>query len=49
MRRFYYLLLVSLCCAGLFAKTKKAVYVIVDGVPADQIERLIAGHIPEGR
>ena len=40
MRRIYYLLLVSLCCISLFAKTKKVVYIIVDGVPADQIERL---------
>ena len=40
MRRFYSLLLMVLCCAGLFAKTKKAVYIIIDGVPADQIERL---------
>ena len=40
MRRIYYLLLVSLCCTSLFAKTKKAVYIIIDGVPADQIERL---------
>lgn len=40
MRCFYYLLLTLLCCAGLSAKTKKAVYIIIDGVPADQIERL---------
>lgn len=40
MRRVCFLILVSLCCAGLFAKTKKAVYIIIDGVPADQIERL---------
>lgn len=40
MKRIYYLLLISLCCAPVFAKTKKAVYVIIDGVPADQIERL---------
>ena len=40
MRRLYSLLLMVLCCAGLFAKTKKAVYIIIDGVPADQIERL---------
>ena len=40
MRRIYYLLLVCLCCTSLFAKTKKAVYIIIDGVPADQIERL---------
>ena len=40
MRRFYSLLLMVLCCTGLFAKTKKAVYIIIDGVPADQIERL---------
>lgn len=40
MRRFYFLLLVFLYCTVLFSKTKKVVYVIVDGVPADQIERL---------
>lgn len=40
MRKFCCLLLVCLCCAGLSAKTKKAVYIIIDGVPADQIERL---------
>lgn len=40
MKRIYYLLLVCLCCTSLFAKTKKAVYIIIDGVPADQIERL---------
>lgn len=42
MRNICCLILVSLCCTGLFAKTKKAVYIIVDGVPADQIERLHA-------
>ncbi len=40
MRKICYLLLISLCCSCLFAKTKKAVYIIIDGVPADQIERL---------
>lgn len=40
MRRVYYLMLISMCCVSLFAKTKKAVYIIIDGVPADQIERL---------
>ena len=29
-----------LCCVSVFARTEKAVYIIVDGVPADQIERL---------
>lgn len=39
MKCIYSLLLVSLClCVN--AKTRKAVYIIVDGVPADQIERL---------
>lgn len=28
------------CCLSLSAKTRKAVYVIIDGVPADMIERL---------
>ena len=40
MRKICCLLLISLCCSCLFAKTKKAVYIIIDGVPADQIERL---------
>lgn len=40
MRKNCCLLLICLCCIGLFAKTRKAVYVIVDGIPADQIERL---------
>lgn len=40
MRRVYFLILISICCVSLFAKTKKAVYIIIDGVPADQIERL---------
>lgn len=39
MKYIFSLLLVSFClCAN--AKTRKAVYIIVDGVPADQIERL---------
>jgi len=40
MRLKYYLFLFCLCCLSLSAKTRKAVYIIVDGVPADQIERL---------
>lgn len=40
MRKYCCLLLVCLCSVALAAKTKKAVYVIIDGVPADQIERL---------
>ena len=32
-----------LLSAQTFAKAKKAVYVIVDGIPADQIERLQIG------
>lgn len=40
MKCFYYWILMSLCCISLSAKTKKAVYIIIDGVPADQIERL---------
>lgn len=34
------LIVVLLCCMGVSARTKKAVYIIIDGVPADQIERL---------
>lgn len=34
------ILLVALCCVSLCARTRKAVYIIMDGVPADQIERL---------
>lgn len=56
MKRFFYLCMVILCCLGIEAKTKKAVYIIIDGVPADQIERLqpptiyeIASHGKYGR
>jgi len=38
--KYYIILLLCLCCFSLSAKTRKAVYIIVDGVPADQIERL---------
>lgn len=39
--KLYRLCLLLLCIsAGLSAKTRKAVYIIVDGIPADQIERL---------
>lgn len=40
MKCIYSLLLLSFCCLCVTAKTRKAVYIIVDGVPADQIERL---------
>ena len=36
-------LLLSLCCLGLIAKERKAVIIIVDGIPKDVIERL---HVP---
>lgn len=56
MKSVYSFLLLSLCCVCLSAKTRKAVFVIVDGVPADQIERLhtptifdIASHGAYGR
>lgn len=34
------MLFAAICTAAVHAKTRKAVYVIVDGIPADQIERL---------
>lgn len=40
MKRIFYLLLICLNCISIQAKIKKAVYVIIDGVPADMIERL---------
>lgn len=42
MRKYLALLLMSLFVTNIsvLAKTKKAVFVIIDGVPADQIERL---------
>lgn len=40
MKYIYCLLLLVLSCLNVDAKTKKAVYIIVDGIPADQIERL---------
>lgn len=39
-RRFFLAILALACCVFACAKTRKAVYVIIDGVPADQIERL---------
>lgn len=39
--KFTPITLLFLClCLGLSAQTRKAVYIIVDGVPADQLERL---------
>ena len=40
MKHIRILLFTLFFCTGIFAKTKKAVYIIIDGVPADQIERL---------
>lgn len=40
MKLIFHFLLFSLCCGCLSAKSRKAVFIIVDGVPADQIERL---------
>lgn len=40
MKRIFIFLILCLCATGLSAKTKKAVFIIIDGVPADQIERL---------
>lgn len=40
MKRYLLILMAALCVAAVSARTRKAVYVIVDGVPADQIERL---------
>lgn len=40
MKRHILAFAAVLCCVSVFARTKKAVYIIVDGVPADQIERL---------
>ena len=39
MKKWLVLLLCSLAVVAQ-AKTRKAVYIIIDGVPADQIERL---------
>lgn len=41
MQRFLYISIIAVLCAiSASAREKKAVYIIVDGVPADQIERL---------
>lgn len=40
MKRFLIAFLTILCCFELSARQKKAVYIIIDGVPADQLERL---------
>lgn len=40
MKKYFIALFAALCCVSAIAGTKKAVYIIIDGVPADQIERL---------
>lgn len=40
LKRFSLSCLALMCCLCLCARTRKAVYIILDGVPADQIERL---------
>ncbi|HBX47246.1 alkaline phosphatase family protein [Limibacterium fermenti] len=40
MKPFYYFILFSFLCFQLTAKDRKAVFIIIDGVPAYQIERL---------
>lgn len=39
-KRFLLTILLIIGCLTVAAKTRKAVYIIIDGVPADQIERL---------
>lgn len=43
MKKLILFLLFGFCIYGLSARTKKALFVIVDGIPADVVERL---HIP---
>lgn len=40
MKRVFFLFVMSLCCMTLWSKTSKAIFIIIDGVPADQIEQL---------
>lgn len=40
IKQIFYVCMAGLFCLNLNAKNKKAVYIIVDGVPADQIERV---------
>ncbi|SEG18219.1 hypothetical protein [Parabacteroides chinchillae] len=40
MKYLYSFLFLVFCCLCVNAKVRKAVYIIVDGIPADQIERL---------
>lgn len=47
MRGFILCLLFLFFAAGLFAQTKKAVFIIVDGVPFDVIEKLSLPHFTE--
>lgn len=39
-KKFLLIILIIIGCFAAAAKTKKTVYIIIDGVPADQIERL---------
>lgn len=40
MKRCFPVIIAAIFCLSVVGRTKKAVYIIVDGIPADQIERL---------